>query len=240
MALPKYQEIIDILNDELNRGKLHQGDKFYSESEICSRFEVSSTTAVKVLNILQQDNKVTRIKGKGTFVAKENHRKVVFLTDLNMSNGESEDVKVLNVEFGHDKNILQTLKLSSDSEYVKISRLRYIGDNITQYTVNNINPKYIAKDKLDDLHNFDSVYQRIREDSNVDPYKLPYSQTTTVDIVTDENILNFFDKTNPSFIHQKRITYLPSVKDAVLEYAFTYKDPKFWGYKTDSVFGNSI
>jgi Transcriptional regulators len=78
MALPKYQEIIDILNDELNRGKLHQGDKFYSESEICSRFEVSSTTAVKVLNILQQDNKVTRNQGKGTFVAKENHRKVVF------------------------------------------------------------------------------------------------------------------------------------------------------------------
>lgn len=82
MAKPKYQEIVDELIKELSEGRLNQGDRFYSEAEIKDRFAVSSTTAVKVLNLLQEKNWVTRIKGRGTFVAKENHRRVVYLTDL--------------------------------------------------------------------------------------------------------------------------------------------------------------
>ncbi|MFD1418733.1 GntR family transcriptional regulator [Companilactobacillus keshanensis] len=241
MLTPKYQEIIEILTDELNHGSFNQGDKFYSESDICKRFEVSSTTAVKVLNDLQQNNKVTRIKGKGTFVAKENHRSVVLLTDLNMSNGNTEGVKVLSAQENNQNDIQEILKIDSKSQYFEIKRLRYIGEEVVQYTVNYINSKYISKDALINLHNFDSVYQRIREDAGIDPYKLPYSQETTVEMLDDENILNYFNhKQYPIFMYQRRKTYLPNVKGTILEYAFTYKDPAYWGYQTDSVFGNNI
>lgn len=240
MPVPKYQEIIDVLNDELSRGKLHQGDKFYSESDICSRFNVSSTTAVKVLNVLQQQNKVTRIKGKGTFVAKENHKSVVFLTDLNMSNGKSEDVKVLSVEKQNDPHVLAKLELKPTEEYIKITRLRYIGDDISQFTVNNIRPEYINNEKIANLSNFDSVYNRIKEDSGIDPYRLPFSQKTTVQELNNSEILKYFDSSKTSFIHQERLTYLPNIDKPILEYAYTYKDPQFWGFKTDSVFGSSI
>lgn len=54
MAKPKYQEIVDELIKELSEGRLNQGDRFYSEAEIKDRFAVSSTTAVKVLNLLQE------------------------------------------------------------------------------------------------------------------------------------------------------------------------------------------
>lgn len=241
MLTPKYQEIIEILTDELNHGSFNQGDKFYSESDICKRFGVSSTTAVKVLNELQQENKVTRIKGKGTFVAKENHRSVVLLTDLNMSNGNTEGVKVLSAQENNQQKIQEILKIDPKTKYFEIKRLRYIGDEVVQYTVNYINSKYISKETLINLHNFDSVYQRIREDSGIDPYKLPYSQKTTVELLNDENILNYFNhKKYPLFIYQKRRTYLPNVNGSILEYAFTYKDPAYWGYQTDSVFGSNI
>ena len=95
MTKPKYQEIADVLISELDQGRLNQGDRFYSEAELKSRFDVSSTTAVKVLNLLQTENRVTRIKGRGTFVAKESHRRVVYLTDLNMAKTEPEWTKVL-------------------------------------------------------------------------------------------------------------------------------------------------
>ncbi|MFC6323422.1 GntR family transcriptional regulator [Companilactobacillus baiquanensis] len=241
MLTPKYQEIIEILTDELNHGSFNQGDKFYSESDICKRFDVSSTTAVKVLNDLQQKNKVTRIKGKGTFVAKENHRSVVLLTDLNMANGNTEGVKVLSAQENSDPKIQEILKLDPDSNYFEIKRLRYIGDEVVQYTVNFINPNYISKDALIDLHNFDSVYQRIREDSGIDPYKLSYTQKNTVELLDNQNILNYFNnKKYPLFMYQRRRTYLPNVKGSMLEFAYTYKDPAYWGYQTDSVFGSNI
>lgn len=240
MSVPKYKEIIDVLNEELGGGKLHQGDKFYSESEICSRFNVSSTTAVKVLNVLQQQNKVTRIKGKGTFVAKENHKSVVLYTDLNMSNGHSEGVKVLNVEIKNDKTVLKKMGLHSSDKYLKVTRIRCIGEKTSQYSVSNIRLDYIDKNKLDDDSNFDSVYSRIKEDAGLDPYKLPYTQKTTISKVKDSNILNYFNGTNDLYIYQERLTYLPTVDNSILEYAYTYKLPEFWGMETESVFGGNI
>ena len=118
MAKPKYQEIVDELIKELSEGRLNQGDRFYSEAEIKDRFAVSSTTAVKVLNLLQEKNWVTRIKGRGTFVAKENHRRVVYLTDLNMAKTQPEWTKVLSVASGNDATVRQRMKLGANDAYI--------------------------------------------------------------------------------------------------------------------------
>ena len=139
MAKPKYQEIVDELIKELSEGRLNQGDRFYSEAEIKDRFAVSSTTAVKVLNLLQEKNWVTRIKGRGTFVAKENHRRVVYLTDLNMAKTQPEWTKVLSVASGNDATVRQKMRLGANDAYIVIKRLRMIGDQPVQYTINNIN-----------------------------------------------------------------------------------------------------
>ena len=107
----------------------------FSEAELKSRFDVSSTTAVKVLNLLQTENRVTRIKGRGTFVAKESHRRVVYLTDLNMAKTEPEWTKVLSVAFGDDPVVRQNLRLADKEAYVVIKRLRMIGDQAVQCSI---------------------------------------------------------------------------------------------------------
>lgn len=225
MAKPKYQKIAEALIRELDQGRLNQGDRFYSEAELKSRFDVSSTTAVKVLNLLQTQNRVTRIKGRGTFVAKESHRRVVYMTDLNMAHTEVEWTKVLSVGLGDDSNIRKHLRLTNEETYVVIKRLRMIGDQVVQYTVNNINAAYLNADQIHKPEAFVSVYQRIREDSQLDPYKLPYSQRNLAGPI-DAELVNAYFPNHPeqqTFIKQYRHTYLPFDTPSHLEYAISYK-----------------
>ncbi|MDE3283610.1 GntR family transcriptional regulator [Lacticaseibacillus parahuelsenbergensis] len=239
MAKPKYQEIVDELIKELNRGRLNQGDRFYSEAEIKERFGVSSTTAVKVLNLLQSENWVTRIKGRGTFVAKENHRRVVYLTDLNMAKTQPEWTKVLSVEPGNDPVVRKKMHLGESGAYVVIQRLRMIGDQPVQYTINNINAAYLKQEWLQKLDAFVSVYQRIRDDSGLDPYKLPYAQRNLAGSIDAALVKQYFPQrpVNQTFIQQFRLTYLPFDRPGLLEYAVSYKLPEFWGLQTDSTYG---
>ncbi|MDF3333400.1 GntR family transcriptional regulator [Lacticaseibacillus rhamnosus] len=239
MAKPKYQEIVDELIKELSEGRLNQGDRFYSEAEIKDRFAVSSTTAVKVLNLLQEKNWVTRIKGRGTFVAKENHRRVVYLTDLNMAKTQPEWTKVLSVASGNDATVRQRMKLGANDAYIVIKRLRMIGDQPVQYTINNINVAYLKRERLHHLDDFVSVYQRIRDDSGIDPYKLPYTQRNLAGPIDAEIVKKYFPQRQKAqtFIQQYRVTYLPFDDPALLEYAISYKLPEFWGLQTDSTYG---
>ena len=239
MTKPKYQEIADVLISELDQGRLNQGDRFYSEAELKSRFDVSSTTAVKVLNLLQTENRVTRIKGRGTFVAKESHRRVVYLTDLNMAKTEPEWTKVLSVAFGDDPVVRQNLRLADKEAYVVIKRLRMIGDQAVQYTVNNINAAYINTDQISHPEAFLSVYQRIRDDSRLDPYKLPYTQRNLAGTIDAALVTAYFPARpeQQTFIQQFRQTYLPFDAASHLEYAISYKLPEFWGLQTDSTYG---
>ena len=239
VAKPKYQEIVDELIKELSHGRLNQGDRFYSEAEIKDRFGVSSTTAVKVLNLLQSENWVTRIKGRGTFVAKENHRRVVYLTDLNMAKTEPEWTKVLSVEHGKDSGVREKMQLGERDNYVVIQRLRMIGDQPVQYTVNNINAAYLNHEWLHKLDAFVSVYQRIRDDSGLDPYKLPYTQRNLAGAINAALVKQYFPQrpVSQTFIQQFRLTYLPFDRPGLLEYAISYKLPEFWGLQTDSTYG---
>lgn len=231
-----YQDITDKLVEELDHGKFEQGQRFYSEADICERFGVSSTTAVKVLNALQESNRVTRIQGRGTFVASENHRSVVMYTDLNMSNTETEHVKVLSVERKSDPALIKLFNLTEDDTYYEIVRLRYIGTQVSQYSVNYINAKYLPSNVDEDMKHIESVYQLIRETSDIDPYVLPFAQKNTAVQVKNTAAKSVFSP-DQTVIKQQRKTFLPNASHELLEYALSYKLPTFWGFQTNSVFG---
>lgn len=231
MPVPKYQMIVDTLCAELDSKLFHQGDPFYSEADIKNRFNVSSTTAVKALNILASFNKITRIQGKGTFVSKENHDAPVTYTDLNMANGKAESTKVLSVALKNNTQILKKLYLPKGANYFEVKRLRYIDRKIVQYTISYVIPDFIDVNKLHDLTSFSSLYQRIHDDFDLNPYTLPYSQQTTARIVSEPEVLQHFQTNeNLALIIQERQTFLPE-KNRVLDYVISYKLPEYWGFK---------
>lgn len=230
--MSKYQDIVLKLVEKLDNGWLNPGDRFYSEAEISRIYHVSSTTAVKVLNTLEQQNKVTRVQGSGTFVAKEAHKQVAMLTDLNLAEGQTESVKVLLVRMGDDQDVLQKLHSDEINNYLEVRRLRYIGKKVSQYSISYLNPNYLNTDELDNLSLFSSVYQKVRDDSKIDPFELPFKQKNWAKTVSDKEILQYFtQEAKQLFIYQERETYLPLVSGELLEYTISYKLPEFWGYE---------
>lgn len=65
---PKYFQISRELIARIQNGDLPAGAPVPSENEIIEKYQVSNTTARKVLSELERGSYVTRIKGKGTFV----------------------------------------------------------------------------------------------------------------------------------------------------------------------------
>ena len=55
MAIPKYQYIKDELKNKIISGQFASGDKFYTEAELISMYDVSSITVVRALNDLAKD-----------------------------------------------------------------------------------------------------------------------------------------------------------------------------------------
>ena len=230
--MSKYQDIVLKLVEKLDNGWLNPGDRFYSEAEISRIYHVSSTTAVKVLNTLEQQNKVTRVQGSGTFVAKEAHKQVAMLTDLNLAEGQTESVKVLLVRMGDDQDVLQKLHSDEINNYLEVRRLRYIGKKVSQYSISYLNPNYLNTDELDNLLLFNSIYQKVRDDSKIDPFELPFKQKNWAKTDSDKEILQYFtQEAKQLFIYQERETYLPLVSGELLEYTISYKLPEFWGYE---------
>ncbi len=66
--LPKYYQILLEIIDLIRTGQLLPGSKIPSENDIIKKYEVSNTTARKVLQEIENGGWVTRVKGKGTFV----------------------------------------------------------------------------------------------------------------------------------------------------------------------------
>jgi len=64
---PKYEEINEILKKEIKENKI----MFLSEREIIHRFNVSSITARRVLNELEEEGYIERRAGKGSIVIKK-------------------------------------------------------------------------------------------------------------------------------------------------------------------------
>ncbi len=75
------------------------------------------------------------------------------------------------------------------------------------------------------------MYQRIRDDSRLDPYKLPYTQRNLAGTIDAALVTAYFPERpeQQTFIQQFRQTYLPFDAASHLEYAISYKLPEFWG-----------
>lgn len=64
----KHRQISNTILDEINTGKLAQGERLPGEQDLAIKFEVSYMTMRQAITNLVADGVVLRIKGKGTFV----------------------------------------------------------------------------------------------------------------------------------------------------------------------------
>jgi len=65
---PAYAQIVRILSEEIASGHYRPGDQLPSESQLCARFDVSSMTIRRAMNIMVDRGTVVASQGKGVFV----------------------------------------------------------------------------------------------------------------------------------------------------------------------------
>ena len=114
MAIPKYQYIKDELKNKIISGQFSSGDKFYTEAELISMYDVSSITVVRALNDLAKDGYIVRQQGKGTFVSRARKHKLVEFSDIELFNAKDDKVTVLSIERGNKLVYLEKLGLRGD------------------------------------------------------------------------------------------------------------------------------
>ena len=64
----KYQELIRYLDNLIETGELKAGDKLPSENRLSGMFGISRQTVRHAIGVLEEEGKVDRIKGSGTYV----------------------------------------------------------------------------------------------------------------------------------------------------------------------------
>ncbi|MEM7210178.1 MAG: GntR family transcriptional regulator [Pseudomonadota bacterium] len=78
MSQPLYQAVKQHLLDKINTGKLVPGDLIPSEAQLSRALGVSIGTVRKAIDILEQERKLYRHQGKGTYVSHVNFDNSLF------------------------------------------------------------------------------------------------------------------------------------------------------------------
>ena len=68
MSQPRYLQIVQQLRDRIQNGEYPPNTRIPTENELSVSMGVSRPTVRQALNLLEQEGRLTRVKGSGTYV----------------------------------------------------------------------------------------------------------------------------------------------------------------------------
>lgn len=78
--IPKYQQLVNAINDALSNNTLTSGDALPSVNSICNTYSLSRDTVFKAYTILKENKVIESVPNKGYYVANDT-RKVLLVLD---------------------------------------------------------------------------------------------------------------------------------------------------------------
>lgn len=102
---PLYQQVRQALLELLASGDYEPGTRFLTEREVCERFGVSTTTAVRALNDLVAAGALIRRQGSGTFVSEPSPKSAA-----PRGNGARRERSIACIVHSHDGNVAQVVR----------------------------------------------------------------------------------------------------------------------------------
>ncbi|AEB07640.1 transcriptional regulator, GntR family [Coriobacterium glomerans PW2] len=167
MGIAKYRRIEEDLRKQILNGEFEYGDRFYSESDLIRRYNVSTITVIHALKNLVNAGFLVREQGRGTFVSRARKQQTVEFSDIEIFNdrGVREQVEIVSFECCNDSKICDILKLEQDETYHRIIRVRRIDRIAYMVQVSHIPSRYIKSDISPDYYH--SIYQRFRDDFDI-------------------------------------------------------------------------
>lgn len=85
----KYMDIVKWTSEQIDVGIFEANSRFLSEAELCRKFNCSRQTVRKALDILEQEGRILRVQGSGTFIAAGTN-----VPDLNHRDPETKSMTI--------------------------------------------------------------------------------------------------------------------------------------------------
>ncbi|MCZ0703028.1 GntR family transcriptional regulator [Natronobacillus azotifigens] len=169
-AIPKYKQLEKIILDSITKGELSAGDQISTEKELSTKYNISRITVRKALENLEKQGYLTRISGKGTFIADK-----VLLKDISNTLGFSENIllqgkkpgaKVIeNKIIDSTPEIENALNLEKDEKVISVIRVRTANEEpiSLEYSIFPMDYEYLLHEDLNDK----SMYDILKKQSNI-------------------------------------------------------------------------
>ncbi|MDQ7024652.1 MAG: GntR family transcriptional regulator [Anaerolineae bacterium] len=147
--LPLYYQLKRVLLAKIDSSELKPGDIFPTEQQIQETYQVSRTTVRQALSELEDEGKITRHRGRGTFVTKPkvSHSAEQYpnLADNMSKQGLTPGWKVLLADWvAADSAITTRLKLPSVQKVFCLERLRLENDEAIGHHMAYVSPAYAS------------------------------------------------------------------------------------------------
>jgi len=132
MDKSKYITVQRFLKEQIQKGKIKQGEYLPSENELCKTFSITRTTARKALDELLKEGFIEKLHGKGSRVIER--RKSLGLLDVRgFSEAVGENVKTIFLEYPRLSEWSKTIQfeLGEEDEWdncLFFSRLRCVSE----------------------------------------------------------------------------------------------------------------
>ena len=132
MQQPRYQQIAQQLREDMLAGKYPENAQIPPENELASLMGVSRPTVRQALNLLEQEGRLIRIKGSGTFVSEPKlvHESTHFLIGYQEESREKNRIlhtRVLTLQQERARPVVaQMLGLATGEMVTRLTRVRWL------------------------------------------------------------------------------------------------------------------
>lgn len=145
-ALPLYEQIAEIIRDDIIRGRLAAGERVESEAALGERYGVSRLTARRAVSLLARQGLLVRAQGRGTFVAQEiPHTAKTFINFMRSAEaqGAKPSTEVLAAEWRSPEEAdARLFSLEPGEKVLFLRRLRLADGRPVQFEEDCFAPRY--------------------------------------------------------------------------------------------------
>lgn len=230
-SVPIYQQIRDLLLQDINNGKLRPHTKVPSENDLARLYDVSRMTINKVMNELAREGLLYRRQGKGTFVSQKKieygfFRVTSFKEDMKQRGLEPKTVVLEKKIVVAPQEVIRKLEVKPSDKVIFVKRLRYANDEPIMLESRFLNYKYRKKILFEALET-ESIHNLL-----IQKYDLPLTKAIqyleAVKINFEESKYFNVQPGDPGFL-LSRITYTASRPITWVKYIYRGDRYRFVG-----------
>lgn len=127
--IPRHEQIAGWIRDEISSGRFGIDEKIPSENELSTKFDVSRVTVRRALQTLENEQKIYRCQGLGSFVkGKKPVQQMLamndFMEDMKQNGLEGTSIVIQNTIEAATPIVAQHLKIEPGTKVFRLDRLR--------------------------------------------------------------------------------------------------------------------